>query len=459
MFTHNKSSTWNELGVYGINGGGVGLEANLGYVQPAKFGLDTLGLGLVDGSNGITLENQTIGGIATASPFYLGIFGINPQPLNFSTLGNFSSPSFVSTLKAKEIIPSLSWSYTAGAIYRLKKVYGQLILSGYDSSRFIENSVTFTMADDVTRDLVVALQSVTYSGADESQLLTTSIHIYIDPTDPNIWLPDAAVDAFESAFDLTLDDSTGLYLVNESHHDQLLASNAEVSFRLSDVLEGGSTVTITLPYQAFDLKAEYPLVENISYYFPLRRAMNESQYTLGRTFLQEAYLTADYERGVFNISQCSWVEGAKARVTTITSSVTDSDSDNEASSSGRGEGENTDAGGEDSDRESTTKPLNNPTIAGIVVGIVAGLGLIASAAYVLLTRTNLPAPDESTEGKEDAPELVSEIVFRTHQELPGVDNEVHQLHSESKNQSPMDSVHVYELQGSEQQQVALYLES
>lgn len=144
------------------------------------------------------------------------------------------------------------------------------------------------MADDVTRDLVVALQSVTYSGADESQLLTSSIHIYIDPTDPNIWLPDAAVDAFESAFDLTLDDSTGLYLVNESHHDQLLASNAEVSFRLSDVLEGGSTVTITLPYQAFDLKAEYPLVENISYYFPLRRAMNESQYTLGRTFLQEA---------------------------------------------------------------------------------------------------------------------------------------------------------------------------
>lgn len=71
MFTPNKSSTWNELGVYGINGGGVGLEANLGFVQPAKFGLDTLGLGLVDGSNGITLENQTIGGIATASPFYL----------------------------------------------------------------------------------------------------------------------------------------------------------------------------------------------------------------------------------------------------------------------------------------------------------------------------------------------------------------------------------------------------
>ncbi|KAF4993524.1 hypothetical protein FGRMN_6453 [Fusarium graminum] len=236
MFTPNESSTWNELGIYGINGGGVGLEANLGYVQPAKFGLDTLGLGLVDGSNGITLKNQTVGAIATASPFYLGIFGINTQSLNMSTLGNFSSPSFLSTLKVEGMIPSLSWSYTAGAIY--------------------QNSVSFTMAGDVTRDLVVALQSITYNGAAEAKLLTSPIHIYIDSTDPNLWLPESAVDAFESAFDLTLDDTTGLYLINDSHHATLLDSQAEVSFRLSDILEGGSTVTITLPYQAFDLKAD-----------------------------------------------------------------------------------------------------------------------------------------------------------------------------------------------------------
>ncbi|EXK25662.1 hypothetical protein FOMG_17699 [Fusarium oxysporum f. sp. melonis 26406] len=94
------------------------------------------------------------------------------------------------------------------------------------------------MADDVTRDLVVALQAISYSGADKAELLKSPIHIYIDSTDPKIWLPDSAVDAFESAFDLTLDNATGLYLVNESHHTQLVASNAEVSFRLSDVLDG-----------------------------------------------------------------------------------------------------------------------------------------------------------------------------------------------------------------------------
>jgi len=170
----------------------------------------------------------------------------------------------------------------------LKRVFGQLIFSGYDASRFIGPSVSFTMAEDVTRDLVLSLQSITYSGPTQLPLLKSPINIFIDSTDPNIWLPVDACKAFESAFGLTFNDATGLYLLNDSHRSSLLSSNAQVSFQLSDVLEGGETVTITLPYPAFDLKAQYPLVDNSSYYFPLKRAANESQYTLGRTFLQEA---------------------------------------------------------------------------------------------------------------------------------------------------------------------------
>jgi len=47
-----------------------------------------------------------------------GIFGLNNQPVNFSTLGNTSMPSFLTTLRDQSKIPSLSWSYTAGAKYR-----------------------------------------------------------------------------------------------------------------------------------------------------------------------------------------------------------------------------------------------------------------------------------------------------------------------------------------------------
>lgn len=71
MFSPNTSSTWVDSGVFGINHDGVGLEANLGYFQAVDFGMDTVGLGLVAGANGVTLENQTVGGIASTSPFYL----------------------------------------------------------------------------------------------------------------------------------------------------------------------------------------------------------------------------------------------------------------------------------------------------------------------------------------------------------------------------------------------------
>jgi hypothetical protein len=170
----------------------------------------------------------------------------------------------------------------------LKQVYGQLILSGYDTSRFTENSASFSMAGDVTRDLVVVLQSISYSGSASDTLLSEPIDIFIDSTDPNLWLPEDVCDAFENAFGLTIDDKSGLYVINETHHTTLLNSDAEVTFRLSDVTSGGEAVVIVLPYATFDLTAEYPLVDNTSYYFPLKRAANSTQYTLGRTFLQEA---------------------------------------------------------------------------------------------------------------------------------------------------------------------------
>ncbi|KAK0751397.1 hypothetical protein B0T18DRAFT_426041 [Schizothecium vesticola] len=72
-------------------------------------------------------------------------------------------------------------------------------------------------------------------------------------------------------------------------------------FRLSDVRSGGETVTVVLPYAAFDLVAKNPLVDETTHYFPLKRANSSKQYTLGRVYLQEAYLSIDYERGGSNV--------------------------------------------------------------------------------------------------------------------------------------------------------------
>jgi len=81
--------------------------------------------------------------------------------------------------------------------------------------------------------------------------------------------------------------------------------NPSITFSVGPT-NSSATVDITLPYSAFDLTASRPLVSNTSGYFPLRRAANDSQYLLGRTFFQEAYVTVDYDRGNFSVAQCKW---------------------------------------------------------------------------------------------------------------------------------------------------------
>ena len=173
----------------------------------------------------------------------------------------------------------------------MKKAVGSLTLGGYDSSRFTPNNYTFNFAADISRDLVVALQSIQYSDSstkNKELLPSGSILTFIDSTVPHIWLPLDACRAFEDAFGIVYDNQTQLYLVNNTLHSTLTTRNANVSFIMGNNVQGGPTVNITFPYAAFDLQVSAPIVNTTQRYFPLRRAANDSQYTLGRTFLQES---------------------------------------------------------------------------------------------------------------------------------------------------------------------------
>lgn len=197
------------------------------------------------------------------------------------------------SLYNQSFIPSRSFGYTAGAPYQLKKVLGSLTLGGYDASRFTPNNMTFPFSQDDSRSLTVGLQAIeaTNTLLGVASLLPVGILSLIDSTVPEIWLPVSACTIFEKAFGLQFDPHTNRYLVNESIHSQLTSLNPVLTFRLGNAISGGESIDITLPYQAFDLQATYPIYPNATNYFPLRRAANDSQYTLGRTFLQEAYVT------------------------------------------------------------------------------------------------------------------------------------------------------------------------
>lgn len=138
-FLTNRSTTWTRNNVTTNGTFTLGLELNFDYSVIGWFGYDIIGLGW-QGSNGPSLDQQIIAGIATKG-FYLGLFCLNPRPTNFINFDHLIS-NYMTNLKERSTIPSLSWSYTAENQYWLNKVLGSLVLDGYDASRFVPNDLS-----------------------------------------------------------------------------------------------------------------------------------------------------------------------------------------------------------------------------------------------------------------------------------------------------------------------------
>ncbi|KAK3113889.1 hypothetical protein LTR53_008369 [Teratosphaeriaceae sp. CCFEE 6253] len=303
LFQSNKSLTWVPNSIYTF-----AFEDNLGMDTNGNTGFDTVEMGW-PGAGGPTIDHAIVFNIKS-STYWTGGLGLNPRPSNFTNF-NDPQPSPLQQLKNASAIPSLSYGYTAGNQYQLANVYGSLVLGGYDQNRFTPTDVSFSFGEDISRDLLVNIRAIT-SGS-TNLLPDGNVQAFVDSSIATMWLPVTACQAFETAFGLEWNEDLNMYPVNDTHHDLLKSSNASVTFTLSPNVTGGETINVVLPYGAFDLTLNYPFITNpnSSYYFPLQRG-NDSQYTLGRAFLQEAYLIADYDRQNFTIAPCSWNQTALA---------------------------------------------------------------------------------------------------------------------------------------------------
>lgn len=295
------------------------------------------------------------------------------------------------------------------------------MLGGYDQSRFASTNISVPFAGDISRDLVVGVQSISVGGTSMTSS-SGGFYAFVDSTIAQLYLPLQVCEAFESAFGLTWNSTAQLYLVNSTLHTQLLAQNASVKFTLGVSSSGGQTIDIVLPYSAFDLQVSYPIVTTTSYYFPLKRAANDTQYTLGRTFLQEAYLIADYERRNFTIAPCTWVQNAQAQIRTILSPNTSiSNSSNSGSSFSAG------------------------AIAGTVIGIVVVIALVGLAIFFMRRKkqakkqraAELEGASKSQGDNATSAETKPFISAPIGGELGGNENEIHEI-QDSANTAPKE---------------------
>ena len=119
IFHSNASKTWIRQGEHAL-----GIEENLSpsFHVAGYYGLDTVSLGSDNSTKAPSLDSQIVAGVI-ANIHYTGMFGLRFSPTNLSRSASESDlsdshPSYLTSLKTKNMIPSLSWAYTAGASYR-----------------------------------------------------------------------------------------------------------------------------------------------------------------------------------------------------------------------------------------------------------------------------------------------------------------------------------------------------
>ncbi|KAF2032798.1 hypothetical protein EK21DRAFT_109539 [Setomelanomma holmii] len=196
----------------------------------------------------------------------MGVFGL---AVGTASPTDATKPTLLSALFESGDVPSSTTSYTAGSI-----------------------------SIDLSSISILGSTTVYWSAPTDSIILAFRIESLISQN----WVPEEACTIFETAFGIQWDDNLQLYIVNETTHDKLAWEKPSVSFSIG-ASRSARHHNYTLPYTAFDLRLAAPLANTTTYNFPPKRAADPSQYVLGRAFLQETYITIEYERGNLSLSQ------------------------------------------------------------------------------------------------------------------------------------------------------------
>ncbi|KAF4535028.1 Peptidase aspartic protein [Lasiodiplodia theobromae] len=303
LWVPSPKAYWDDLSIYNL-----GLEDRL-YPKHGNgdYGFDRVRLGFGDNTDALEV-NKTLAVTYGDDDYWLGLLGIGEVNTTLQE-GKQPIPSFIRDLNDTTRIPSISYGYTAGAYYRNTKVPGSLVIGGYDQSRSQPSKHNFSISQDTQQSLSVAIQAIgtnsSLSDPGPRRLLTNGHSSIIDSTVSQLWLPEDVCNNFATAFGLTYDAKKNYYLINETIHDILVEQKPTITMRVgkpgdTDTKNG---IQIDLPYAAFDHYIGFPAYQDTRRYFPIRQAKNSTQYTIGRVFLQEAYLTVDYESSTFTLAQ------------------------------------------------------------------------------------------------------------------------------------------------------------
>ncbi|PHH69924.1 hypothetical protein CDD82_7432 [Ophiocordyceps australis] len=251
-------------------------------------------------------------------PFFAGCLSLGAEnqtyPLAFppgdkrTTINATNIPSY---LYQNNYTPSISFALHLGSAASGSAVNGSLLFGGYDRRRVLgfvlENTgnFTFPILGDISIDSFDSTSPFPFSS--RKNLLgygdkPSPIQVTIDPCSPYLTLPRDSCSEIARWLPVTYNESLGLYLwkTEDPGYKRIVHSGSGLSFRLESETQ---YVNVKVPFQHLNLTLEPPLTEKPTPYFPCRPTDSTEYYTLGRAFLQDAFLAGDWANQEWWIAQ------------------------------------------------------------------------------------------------------------------------------------------------------------
>lgn len=336
---------------------------------------------------------------------FFSLSGAN-QHIEYTSV-NGSDVSLNTTLASaytQDAISSPFYGLHIGSASSSSSVPGSLVLGGYDKSRcltapIVSDTDVFELTDiglgvasgdsPFPRDPKLPVRNLLQSSG------ASTVKAYPNPGVPYLYLPQQTCYAITEHLPVEFNETLGLYIWNTSatSYQNIMTSPSYLSF---DFQSGASTSTIYRPFALLNLTLEWPLVEVPTQYFPCSPYQSpDGRFHLGRAFLQGAFMAQNWQTGKLMLAQAPGPDLSDMSLVTISANDTSVSPmikapswDSTWASKLKAFQRNGSSAPGDSNVETSghSHGMSSGALAGIVVGVVAVLLLIAGVCWILHRR-------------------------------------------------------------------------
>ncbi|EQB44788.1 eukaryotic aspartyl protease [Colletotrichum gloeosporioides Cg-14] len=211
-------------------------------------------------------------------------------------------------------IPSNSFSMHIGSVS--SQMAGSLWFGGYDQNRligdvlvadedFVRSPITLK---DIAIDVIEGASPFEFTAksgllAAGNTSIANGLPVAVDGCSPYLTLPRSTCDNIAANLPVSFNADLGLYIwdTESTKYRQIVSSASALSFTfLSD--SNTKTTTVRVPFYHLNLTLSEPLVDSPMQYFPCFTG-GPGTYNLGRAFLQDAFLAANWGQSKWWLGQ------------------------------------------------------------------------------------------------------------------------------------------------------------